>query len=66
VTNEEAIETARMLIKKEGILAGISSGAALFAALKLAKDKKGETILVILPSTTERYLSTDLFAHVRE
>jgi cysteine synthase len=66
VSNDEAIETARKLIKEEGILAGISSGAALFAALKLAKGNKGEKLLAILPSTTERYLSTDLFAHIRE
>ncbi len=66
VTNEEAIDTARNLINKEGILAGISSGAALFAALKIAKEETGKNILAVLPSTTERYLSTDLFAHVRE
>jgi len=66
VKDEEALETARKLIREEGILAGISSGAALFAAIKLAKGNKEDKILTILPSTTERYLSTDLFAHVRE
>ena len=66
VSNDDALITARNLIKQEGVLAGISSGAALFAALKLAKDNKGKKILVILPDTSERYLSTDLFAHVRE
>jgi len=66
VKDEEALETARKLIREEGILAGISSGAALFAAIKLAKGNKEDKILTILPSATERYLSTDLFAHVRE
>jgi len=63
VRNEEAIEATRRLIKKEGILAGISSGAAVFAALKVAKreDSKGKLMVVILPDTGERYLSTDLF-----
>ena len=63
VKNEEARETTRRLIKEEGILAGISSGAAVFAALKVAerKDSKGKLIVVILPDTGERYLSTDLF-----
>lgn len=66
VKDEEALDTARKLIREEGILAGISSGAALFAAIKLAKGNNGDKILTILPSTTERYLSTDLFAHVKE
>ena len=63
VKNEEAIETTRRLTKEEGILAGISSGAAVFAALKVAEreDSKGKLIVVILPDTGERYLSTDLF-----
>ena len=63
VKNEEARETTRRLIKEEGILAGISSGAAVFAALKVAEreDSKGKLIVVILPDTGERYLSTDLF-----
>ncbi|WP_392559724.1 cysteine synthase A [Orbus mooreae] len=63
VSNEEAIDTARKIMDKEGILAGISSGAAVFAADKLAKlpENKDKTIVVILPSSGERYLSTDLF-----
>ncbi|GAB6285010.1 MAG: cysteine synthase A [Methanoregula sp.] len=63
VTNENAMVTARDLAKKEGILAGISSGAALWAALQLAarKDYAGKVIVVILPDTGERYLSTELF-----
>jgi cysteine synthase A len=63
VTSEEAIETARTLAKTEGILGGISSGAALAAALKLSTrpDAKGKTLVVMLPSTGERYISTDLF-----
>nr|WED70243.1 cysteine synthase A [Pectobacterium colocasium] len=64
VTNEEAISTARRLMEEEGILAGISSGAAVAAALNLLKEKEfeGKTIVVILPSSGERYLSTALFA----
>ncbi|MFC1855259.1 cysteine synthase A [Thermodesulfobacteriota bacterium] len=62
VTNEEAAETARRLAKEEGLLVGISSGAACFAALTMAKKmNKGATIVVILPDTGERYLSTGLF-----
>ena len=63
VSNDEAIETARRLHKEEGITAGISSGAALFAAVKLASkaENKGKTIVVILPDSGERYLSTVLF-----
>jgi len=63
VKNEEAREATRRLIKEEGILAGISSGAAVFAALKVAerKDSRGKLIVAILPDTGERYLSTDLF-----
>ncbi|MBP3301461.1 MAG: cysteine synthase A [Clostridia bacterium] len=63
VTEEEAYAMARLLGKKEGILAGISSGAALFAAAEAAKRPENEekTIVVLLPDTGERYLSTDLF-----
>ncbi len=63
VTNEQAFETARDLAKMEGILCGISSGAATFAALQLARrpENQGRQIVVIIPSTGERYLSTELF-----
>ncbi len=63
VTNDEAFESARDLAKMEGILAGISSGAAVAAALKVARrpENKDRKIVVILPSTGERYLSTELF-----
>jgi cysteine synthase A len=63
VTNDEAMATARKVILQEGILCGISSGAAVFAAIEVAKkpENKGKTIVVVLPSTGERYLSTDLF-----
>ncbi len=67
VKNEDAGETARRLAKLEGILAGISSGAALWAALEVAKRKenKGKLIVVILPDTGERYLTTWLFQEVK-
>ena len=63
VTENEAYEMARLLARSEGILVGISSGAALSAAVKIAKNKenKGKRIAVILPDTGMRYLSTDLF-----
>lgn len=64
VENEDAILAARKLMREEGILAGVSSGAAVFAALRVAKRKKmrGRLVVVILPDTGERYLSTELFA----
>ncbi|QDH21310.1 cysteine synthase A [Saccharibacillus brassicae] len=62
VENDEAFETARTVAKEEGILSGISSGAAVFAALKVAKELgKGKRIVVIIPSNGERYLSTPLY-----
>ena len=63
VTNQDAFETARTLAGKEGILCGISSGAAVWAALEVAKrgESGGKRIVVILPSTGERYISTELF-----
>ena len=67
VTNDDAGSTARELAKSEGILVGISSGAALWAALEVAKRKenKGKTIVAILPDTGERYLTTWLFQEVK-
>ena len=63
VTNEDAFETGRQLAKEEGLLVGISSGAAVWAARQLAKrpENKGKIIVVILPDTGERYLSTPMF-----
>ncbi|MBN1787135.1 MAG: cysteine synthase A [Sedimentisphaerales bacterium] len=63
VKNDDAMETARRLAAKEGILAGISSGANVFAALQLAnrKENKGKTIVTIICDTGERYISTELF-----
>jgi cysteine synthase A len=63
IRNEEAFEASRKLAKTEGLLAGISSGAALHAATELAKrpENKGSNIVVLLPDTGERYLSTPLF-----
>jgi cysteine synthase A len=62
VQTNDAAKTARELARKEGILCGISSGAAFFAALEVAKELgAGKTVVVVLPDTGERYLSTDLF-----
>ena len=64
VSNDESFDTSRMLAKTEGILCGISSGAAMAAALKIGKrrESKGKCMVVILPSTGERYISTELFS----
>ncbi|MGD8512792.1 MAG: cysteine synthase A [Deltaproteobacteria bacterium] len=63
VTNEDAFDMGRRLAEEEGILCGISSGAAVWAALKVAKrpENRGKQVVVVLPSTGERYISTDLF-----
>lgn len=63
VSDEDAFETGRIIGKKEGILVGISSGAAAYAAIELAKrpENEGKTIVVLLPDTGDRYLSTQLF-----
>ncbi len=63
VTDEEAIETTKMLTQKEGILCGISSGTNVCVALRMAKLLgKGHTVVTVLPDTGERYFSTELFA----
>ena len=66
VTNEQAIETAKRLIKEEGIFVGISAGANVFAALEIAKrpENKGKLIVTILCDTAERYLSTPLYENI--
>jgi cysteine synthase A len=63
VTDQEAMDMARQVARREGILCGISSGAAISAALQVARRpaSRGKVIVVILPSTGERYLSTELF-----
>ena len=63
VENEDAFKTGRILAKKEGLLVGISSGAAVWAAAQLAKrpENKGKIIVALLPDTGERYLSTPMF-----
>lgn len=64
VSNDDAFKTSKLVAQKEGLLVGISSGAALYAATELGKrpENKGKTIVVILPDTGERYLSTGLFS----
>ena len=64
VTNEDAFVTGKLIGRKEGVLVGISSGAAAFAAIQLAKrpENRGKNIVVLLPDTGDRYLSTPLFA----
>ncbi|MNZ43405.1 O-acetylserine sulfhydrylase [compost metagenome] len=66
VRNEDAFETARLLARSEGLLVGISSGAAVYAALQIAKrpENINKNIVVLLPDTGERYLSTPLFPEV--
>ena len=66
VSNEDAELTARRLASEEGILCGVSSGAAAFAALSIARrpSSKGKMFVVILPDTGERYLTTQLFGNV--
>ena len=63
VENDDAFETARKIARTDGVLVGISSGAALYAATELAKrpENEGKNIVVLLPATGERYLSTSLF-----
>ena len=62
VTNDDAFNTSRNLTKEEGILAGISSGANMYAAIQIAQRSQKDTlIVVILPDTGERYISTELF-----
>jgi len=67
VDNDEAFEWSQRLTREEGILSGISAGAAFYAALQVARreENKGKTIVVIIPDTGERYLSTDLFTEFR-
>ena len=64
VENDDAFSTGRQIGRAEGILVGISSGAAVWAAIQLARrpENKGKTIVALLPDTGDRYLSTPLFA----
>lgn len=64
VSDEDAFATGKMIGQREGILVGISSGAAVWAAIELAKrsENEGKTIVVLLPDTGDRYLSTPMFA----
>jgi len=68
VKNDDAFDTARRMAQEEGILVGISSGAAVWAALEVSRrpENAGKLIVVIIPSFGERYLSTPLFAHLAE
>ena len=65
ISNEDAFAFGKQIAKEEGVLVGISSGAALAAAVKLAKreENKGKNIVVLLPDSGDRYYSTDLFAN---
>lgn len=64
IEGDDAIRTSRELAQKEGLLVGISSGAAVYAAMQLARlpENEGKTIVALLPDTGERYLSTALYA----
>jgi cysteine synthase A len=68
VKNDDAMDTARRMAREEGVLGGISSGAAVWAALQVARrpESKGKMIVVIIPSFGERYLSTALYSHLAE